>query len=88
MRSRSGPCGQKFPTPVAACAGPGIESVNARLRKIMSRERFPSDDAASKLIWQAQRNIAADWARGAHQWKDAMNQFAIRGAARCLPCAA
>jgi putative transposase len=55
-----------------------IESINARLRKIIkSRGHFPSDDAASKLIWLALRNITADWGRAAHNWKEAMNQFAI-----------
>ena len=55
-----------------------IESVNARLRKIIkTRGHFPSDDAASKLIWLALRNITADWGRAAHNWKEAMNQFAI-----------
>jgi putative transposase len=55
-----------------------IESVNARLRKIIkSRGHFPSDDAASKLIWLALKNITADWGRAAKDWKEAMNQFAI-----------
>jgi transposase-like protein len=55
-----------------------IESVNARLRKIIkTRGHFPSDDAASKLIWLALRNITADWGRAARDWKEAMNQFAI-----------
>jgi transposase-like protein len=55
-----------------------IESINARLRKIIkTRGHFPSDDAASKLIWLALRNITADWSRAAHNWKEAMNQFAI-----------
>lgn len=55
-----------------------IESVNARLRKIIkTRGHFPSDDAATKLIWLALRNITADWSRAAHDWKMAMNQFAI-----------
>jgi len=55
-----------------------IESVNARLRKIIkTRGHFPSDDAASKLIWLALRNITADWGRPAHHWKEAMAQFAI-----------
>jgi putative transposase len=56
-----------------------IESVNARLRKIIkTRGHFPSDDAASKLIWLALRNITADWGKkAAKDWKDAMNQFAI-----------
>lgn len=55
-----------------------IESINSQLRKIIkSRGHFPSDDAASKLIWLALRNITADWGRAAKDWKDAMNQFAI-----------
>ena len=55
-----------------------IESINARLRKIIkTRGHFPSDDAASKLIWLALRNITADWGRAAQDWKSAMNQFAI-----------
>ena len=55
-----------------------IESVNAQLRKIIkTRGHFPSDDAASKLIWLALRNITADWGRAAPDWKTAMNQFAI-----------
>ena len=52
--------------------------INARLRKIIkSRGHFPSDDAATKLIWLALRNITADSGRAAHNWKEAMNQFAI-----------
>ena len=55
-----------------------IESINAQLRKIIkTRGHFPSDDAATKLIWLALRNITADWGRAAHHWKEAMNQFAI-----------
>jgi len=55
-----------------------LESVNGQLRKIIkTRGHFPSDDAASKLIWLALRNITADWGRAAHRWKEAMNQFAI-----------
>ena len=55
-----------------------IESVNARLRKIIkTRGHFPTDDAATKLIWLALRNITADWDRASRDWKEAMNQFAI-----------
>jgi putative transposase len=56
----------------------GIESVNARLRKIIkTRGHFPSDEAASKLIWLALRNITSSWSRASPHWKAAMNQFAI-----------
>jgi transposase-like protein len=55
-----------------------IENVNAQLRKIIkTRGHFPTDDAATKLIWLALRNITAGWSRAAHDWKQAMNQFAI-----------
>jgi putative transposase len=55
-----------------------IESIHARLRKIIkSRGHFPSDEAATKLIWLALKNITTDWGRAATQWKEAMNQFAI-----------
>ncbi len=55
-----------------------IESVNARVRKIIkTRGHFPTDEAASKLIWLALRNVTADWGKAAHNWKEAMNQFAI-----------
>ncbi len=60
-----------------------IESINARRRKIIkTRGHFPSDDAATKLIWLALRNITADWGRAAKDWKEAMNQFAILYAER------
>jgi len=55
-----------------------IESIHSRLRKIIkTRGHFPSDDAATKLIWLALRNITADWGRAAKEWREAMNQFAI-----------
>jgi putative transposase len=55
-----------------------IESINARLRKIIkTRGHFPNDEAATKLIWLALRNITAEWSRAAKEWKSAMNQFAI-----------
>ena len=55
-----------------------IENINSQLRKIIkTRGHFPSDDAAAKLIWLALRNITAKWSRSAHDWKQAMNQFAI-----------
>ncbi len=55
-----------------------IENVNSQLRKIIKTQgHFPTDEAASKLIWLALRNITAKWSRSAHDWKQAMNQFAI-----------
>ncbi len=54
------------------------ESVHAPRRKIIrTRGHFPNDEAATKLMWLALRNITAKWQRGAIHWRAAMNQFAI-----------
>jgi putative transposase len=66
-----------------------IESINSRLRKIIkTRGHFPSNEAASKLIWLALRNITAGWGSPASDWKTAMNQFAIVYAERFTNSAA
>jgi len=55
-----------------------IESLNMRLRKIIkNRGHFPSDEAATKLLYLALRNIIAEWSRSTRQWKAALAQFAI-----------
>ncbi len=55
-----------------------LERVNARVRKIIkTRGHVPTDEAATKLIWLALRNITAEWSKAAHHWKAALNQFAI-----------
>ena len=55
-----------------------LESVHAQLRKIIkTRGHFPTDEAATKLLWLALRNITAKWQRGPLHWRAAMNQFAI-----------
>jgi transposase-like protein len=63
-----------------------LESVHAQLRKIIkTRGQFPTDDAATKLIWLALRNITAKWARSSPYWRPAMNQFAILYEGRFSP---
>jgi putative transposase len=55
-----------------------LESVHAQVRKIIkTRGHFPTDEAATKLIWLALRNITAEWSKAAPHWKAALNQFAI-----------
>lgn len=55
-----------------------IESLHMQLRKIVkNRGHFPSDDAASKLLYLALRNIEKDWKMPPITWKQAVNQFAI-----------
>jgi putative transposase len=63
-----------------------LESVHAQLRKIIkTRGHFPTDDAATKLIWLALRNITTKWSRMSHIWRPAMNQFAILYPDRFVP---
>lgn len=55
-----------------------IESVNRSVRKIIkNRGAFPSDEAATKLIYLALRNIAKKWSRPIMDWKAALNRFVI-----------
>ena len=66
-----------------------LESVHAQLRKIIkTRSHFPNDEAATKLMWLALRNITAKWARMSHIWRPAMNQFAILYEGRFSPSSA
>ena len=56
-----------------------LESVHAQLRKIIkTRGHFPTDEAATKLIWLALRNITGKvGSAGPASGGPAMNQFAI-----------
>jgi putative transposase len=55
-----------------------IESLNMSLRKVTkARGSFPNDEAVSKLLYLALRNIAKKWTMPVHAWKDALNRFAI-----------
>jgi transposase-like protein len=55
-----------------------IESLHMQLRKIIkTRGHFPSDEAATKLLWLALRNILAGRVKSIREWKVAMNQFAV-----------
>jgi putative transposase len=55
-----------------------VENVHRQLRKIIkTRGHFPSDDAATKLLWLALRNITVKWTTTTPGWLAAMNHFAI-----------
>ena len=48
------------------------------MRKILKvRRAFPNDEAATKLMYLALKNIAKRWTRPVKDWKSALNQFAI-----------
>ncbi len=56
----------------------GLESVHARLRKIIkTRGHFPTDEAATKLLWLALRNITRRWTMPVKPWREAMSAFAV-----------
>ena len=55
-----------------------IESMNRSLGKIIkNRGAFPSDEAATKLMFLALRNISKRWTKPLMNWKAALNRFAI-----------
>lgn len=55
-----------------------IESLHSQVRKsVRSRGHFPSDLAATKLIWLVLMNIEAKWKQPPAAWAKARSQFAI-----------
>jgi putative transposase len=56
-----------------------IESLHMQLRKVLkNRGHFPSDEAATKLIYLALRNITKRWKNPPVTWRAAATQFAIQ----------
>jgi transposase-like protein len=56
-----------------------IESLHSQVRKsIRNKGHFPSDEAATKLIYLALRNIMAKWKRPPKEWPAAKAQLAIQ----------
>ncbi len=54
-----------------------IESLHSQLRKIIkNRGHFPNDEAATKLLYLALRNIYKRW-NAAPEWTQAMTHFAV-----------
>jgi putative transposase len=55
-----------------------IESLHSQVRRsVRARGHFPTDEAASKLIWLVLREIARDWRMPPIAWHEARAQFAI-----------
>jgi transposase-like protein len=56
-----------------------LESVHARIRKVIkTRGHFPTDEAATKLIWLALRAITTQWTTtAAKHWRQTVHHFAI-----------
>ncbi len=55
-----------------------IESLNSVIRKsINNRKIFPSDQSAMKVIYLAIQKASRKWTMALHDWRAAMNRFAI-----------
>ena len=55
-----------------------IESLNSVIRKsINNRKIFPSDQSALKVVYLAIQNASKKWTMSLHDWRAAMNRFAI-----------
>jgi putative transposase len=60
-----------------------IESLHSQVRKaVRNKGHFPSDEAATKLIFLALRNITAKWKRPSKEWHAAKAQLAIQFGSR------
>ena len=56
-----------------------LKSLHMQLRKVLkNRGHFPSDEAATRLIYLALRNIIKQWKSPPVTWKAAASQFAIQ----------
>jgi transposase-like protein len=55
-----------------------IESLHMQLRKIIkTRGHFPTDEAATKLLYLALRNIMDKWKAASKEWRAAMPHLAV-----------
>jgi putative transposase len=55
-----------------------VESLNMSLRKVIkTRGSFPNPEAAMKLLYLALEHIAKKWTMPVHNWKAALQRFAI-----------
>lgn len=62
-----------------------IESLNYSLRKVTrNRSSFPTSEAALKLVYMALQNISKKWTMPIRDWKQALNQLAIKFSGRVL----
>ena len=56
-----------------------VESLNSVIRKsIRNRKIFPTDQSALKVVYLAIKQASRKWTMALHDWKPAMNRFAIQ----------
>ena len=69
-----------FPRPIrkASYTTNAIESVNSVIRKFTkNRKIYPNEQSALKLVYMAIHEASKRCAMPIHQWKQALNHFAI-----------
>jgi transposase-like protein len=55
-----------------------IESLHSQIRRaVRARGHFPSDEAATKLIWLRLREITQNWKMPPKEWHAAKAQFSL-----------
>jgi putative transposase len=55
-----------------------IEALNSKIRRaVRTRGHFPSDDAATKLLYLVLNHAAQEWKRPPREWFEAKTQFAV-----------
>ena len=55
-----------------------IESVNSAIRKFTrNRKIYPNEESALKIVFMAIREASRKWTMPIHNWKEALNHFAI-----------
>jgi putative transposase len=55
-----------------------VEALNAKLRRAVKiRGHFPTDEAATKLIYLVLHKAAGQWKMPPREWSQAKTQFAI-----------
>ena len=60
-----------------------VESLNNTLRKsVRNRGHFPTEDALMKVLYLAIKGVSKKWTMPVHDWKLALNRFAIMFADR------
>jgi transposase-like protein len=63
-----------------------IESLHMQLRKVTkARGHFPTDEAATKLLYLAIRNVVAKWTKAKQHWTAALTYFAQLFGERFVP---
>ena len=56
-----------------------IESLNRTLRKaVKNRGHFPTETSLMKVLYLAIRGVSKKWTMPIRDWKNALNQFAIK----------